>query len=253
MTTWHGRLPHPGTRSTGGIAASRVLCVVAMLVCATSAGLHAQDDPVFHVRPFAGFAMPDHVTTVDEVGIVTPDIDTAESASFGVAVGAKLFTPGLRWEAEYAHRTSNVDGDATIMIPAGIPQVGGLALDLPAHVDGDVSMDSVLFNLAYDFNHAGRLSPFVHAGVGYARVNVESLTFTTAFSAPRVPGAENNGMAYSYGAGVAFRVTTGVAVDVLYRRIEYGSVLTDPSPTGLGKDEFDVALGDLSVGVRLSF
>ena len=253
MTTWNRGLRHTGTRSTAGTAVSRVLCVVAMLVCATSPGLHAQDDPVLHVRPFAGFAMPDRITTVDEVGIVTPDIDTDESVSLGVAVGTKLLTPGLRWEVEYARRTSNVDGDATIMIPAGIPQVGGQALDLPAHVGGDVSMNSMFFNLAYDFNAAGRLSPSVHAGVGYARVSVESLTFTTAFSAPRVPGAENNAIAYSYGAGVAFRLSTNVAVDVLYRRIEYGSVLTEPSPSGLGKDEFDVALGELSVGVRLSF
>lgn len=166
MTTRNEALPHRGMRSTSRIAVSRVLCVVAVMVCATSAGLRAQDDPVFYVRPFAGFTMPDSITTVDEVGIVTPDIDTAESASFGVAVGTTLLTPSLRWGAEYAHRTSNVDGEATIMIPAGIPQVGGVALDLPAHVGGDVSMNSVLFNLAYDFNAAGRLSPFVHAGVG---------------------------------------------------------------------------------------
>ena len=236
-------------------AASRLAAsglAVLALGC-VSLNLHADEERRIHVRPFVGHTAPDKVTTVDAVGIVTPGIAADEGTSFGVAVGTDLVLPGLRWEVEYALRTADVGGDAILNAPAGTP-LGPDAFTLPVHAAGDVDMQSLLLNVAWHFNAAGRVSPFLHAGVGYASVDVGDLTFTSAFPPAVVPGADNDGIVYSYGAGIAFRVTGDIAIDLLYRRVEYGKVFTKPSPIpGLGKDEFEVALGELSVGVRFSF
>ncbi len=197
--------------------------------------------------------MPDKVTTEDEVGIVTADIATEDSASFGISVGTEMFLDDLLWEVEYAHRTADVDGSSFLDVPAGIPLFGGNALTLPTTVKGDVTAQSLMVNVAYLFNSGGRVSPFLQAGVGYAVVDVDSLAFSTDFGDALVPGADNDEVAYSYGVGVAVQVTPSIALDLLYRRIEYGTVYSDPSPTGLGKDEFEVEVGELSLGARFSF
>ncbi len=213
----------------------------------------ADEERRFHVRPFVGYTMPEKVTTEDEVGIVTADIPTENTGSFGVSVGTELFLDGLLWEVEYAHRTSDVDGSSVLDVPAGIDLFGGNAVTLPVHVGGDVTMQSLLLNVAYHLNTGGRASPFLQAGIGYAAVEVDSLAFTTDFGAATVPGAGNDQLAYSYGAGIAFQLTPDIAIDLLYRRVEYGNVYSDPSPTGLGKDKLEVEVGELSVGARFSF
>lgn len=215
---------------------------------------HADEERRFHVRPFVGYTMPDKVTTEDEVGIVTADIPTKKRGSMGVSVGTELFLDGLLWEVEYSHRTSDVDGSAILDVPAGIPLFQGNALELPVHVGGDVVMRSVLLNAAYHFNVGGRVSPFLQVGLGYASVKVDSLTFTVAgFPPTTVPGADNYGLAYSYGAGIAFQLAPDIALDLLYRRVDYGTVYSDPSPSGLGKDKLEVEVGELSLGARFSF
>jgi len=244
MTTSRGR--------AAGIAATLGLALLAL--GSVPHDLHAEEERGFHVRPFVGFTTPDKVTTEDAVGIITRDIPTDDARSFGIAVGTELFLPGLLWEIEYARRTANVDGRAIVDIPPDIPLFNNNALMLPSHIGGDVTMQSLFLNVAYHFNAEGRVSPFLHAGAGYANVDVKSLTFTSEFPPPAlVPGADNHGIAYSYGAGLAFRLTDSVAMDLLYRRVEYGKVYTDPSMTDLGRDEFEVATGELSLGVRFSF
>ena len=238
-------------KATASRLAASGLAVLALGI--VSLDLHAGEERRVHVRPFMGHTAPDKVTTVDAVGIVTPGIAAEDGNSFGVSVGTDLFMPGLRWEVEYARRTADVGGDAILNAPAGTP-LGADAFTLPVHAAGDVDMQSLLLNVAWHFNAAGSVSPFLHAGVGYASVDVGDLTFTSAFPPAVVPGAGNDGIVYSYGVGIAFRVTEHVALDLLYRRVEYGRVFTKPSPiAGLGKDEFDVALGELSVGARFSF
>ena len=227
------------------------LVVLALGVVSTD--LYADEERRVHVRPFVGHTAPDKVTTIDAVDIVTPGIATDDGTSFGVSAGTDLlFLPGLRWEVEYARRTADVGGDAILNAPAGTLDAD--AFTLPVHAAGDVTMQSLLLNVAWHFNAAGSVSPFLHAGVGYASVDVGDLTFTSAFSPAVVPGADNDGIVYSYGVGIAFHLTDNVALDLLYRRVEYGRVFTKPSPIpGLGKDEFEVALGELSVGARFSF
>ena len=236
--------------------ASQPLALGLALLALGSASIESRADEErrFHVRPFVGYTMPDKVTTEDEVGIVTADIPTENSGSFGVSVGTELFLDGLLWEVEYAHRTSDVDGSSILDVPAGIPLFQGNALELPVHVGGDVTMQSLMLNVAYHFDAGGRVSPFLQVGLGYAAVEVDSLTFTVpGFDPATVPGADNDELAYSYGAGIAFQLTPDITLDLLYRRVDYGKVYSDPSPTGLGKDKLEVEVGELSVGARFSF
>ena len=244
------------TRSlTAGAIAHRPLALGLAVLLLGSAAVesHADEERRFHVRPFVGYAMPDKVTTEDEVGIVTADIATEDSASFGISIGTEMFLDHLLWEVEYAHRKADVDGSSFLDVPAGIPLFGGDALTLPTTVKGDVTAQSLMLNVAYFFNLGGKISPFLQAGVGYATVEVDSLAFSTDFGDALVPGADNDQVAYGYGVGVAVQVAPNIALDLLYRRIDYGTVYSDPSPTGLGKDEFNVEVGEISLGARISF
>jgi len=130
----------PATRSlTAGAIAHRPLALGLAVLLLGSAAVesHADEERRFHVRPFVGYAMPDKVTTEDEVGIVTADIATEDSASFGISIGTEMFLDHLLWEVEYAHRKADVDGSSFLDVPAGIPLFGGDALTLPTTVKGD--------------------------------------------------------------------------------------------------------------------
>ena len=91
-------------------------------------------------------------------GTLSSDLGFAVSG----AVGYK-FTSNLRAEGEIAYRSNDLDAVT----------VGGFGLTSSAAVDGSVSVLSGLASGYFDIPLGGRITPFVGAGIGVARVNVD--------------------------------------------------------------------------------
>lgn len=181
-----------------------------------------------------GIAMPKDSDATDPdwiaagVPMITFDADT------GFALGAAIgyaFNQYARLEAELAYQKNDLD-------KAGVP---GVSID----VSGDVEIFSIMANGYIDFANDTALTPFISAGLGFARVDVSRIT------TPLAPGVWLNGgrdtvFAYNLGAGVGFAVTEQVTIDFKYRYF----ATEDPK---IVNTEIDVGSHNLYAGIRYSF
>lgn len=118
-------------------------------------------------------------------------------------------------------------------------------------------------NLYYDVNTGTKFTPFIGAGAGMAHVKVAStaqgLVEKEAFS---IGGsASDNNFAWNVGAGLAYNISDSIALDIMYRYTDLGSVKsTDTIAMGdllkrtLATDaKFDVATHEVMFGARYRF
>ena len=229
---------------------------IALLTVMTTAVQAADDSYSFYVKPSLGYTMPENVDIVDDVNVSTPDVDTENAASYAIAMGAHdVFVPRLGFEVEYAKRGFDIDGSSTTTFPAGVVPFAPNGLSTASQVTGDVDIESLMLNVSYSFPVTEKLSLFVQGGVGVADVDVGTLSFNTT----HVPGSSNVETAFSYGAGFNYQVTDRMKIEMLYRRLDLGSVETDPSPflndagIFLGKDHFDVKMDEVTLGLKYTF
>jgi opacity protein-like surface antigen len=80
---------------------------------------------------------------------------------------------------------------------------------------GELSILSVLINGYYDFNNRSAFTPYVSAGIGFSRIQVNDLI---------IPGAgipytddDDNVFSYQLGLGVAYEIDENVSIDLGYR------------------------------------
>ena len=110
-------------------------------------------------------------------------LDLKDSAFGAAGVGYDLGN-GLRFEGEMTYTKADVEkasGDASTL--------GGFA------------------NVVYDFNTPGRVKPFVGAGVGVARVKLDSGPVDDS----------DTGFAYQAKAGVSYKVNARLTAEAAYR------------------------------------
>ena len=122
------------------------------------------------------------------------DMDDGWAAGIG---GGYEFANGLRAEGELLYLSNDLDSDV---------------------VDGETKTTGAFANVAYDFNRAGRIRPFVGAGVGFAQVDYDDGTVDD----------DDIGFAYQAKAGLAYDINERMTTEVAYRYIgvtdvEFGS------------------------------
>lgn len=181
-----------------------------------------------------GMAMPkdSDATDPDWIAAGIPRITFDADTGFAIAASAGYaFNRYTRLEAELAFQKNDLD-------KAGIL---GVSFD----ASGDVEIFSMLLNGYLDFANETVLTPFITAGVGFARVDVSRITF------PLFPGVWLNGgrdtvFAYQVGAGVGFAVTNQVTIDFKYRYF----ATEDPK---IVNTKMDLGSHNLYAGIRCSF
>ncbi|HDY2938059.1 TPA: porin family protein, partial [Escherichia coli] len=103
--------------------------------------------------------------------------------------------------------------------------------DHAGHSDlkNEVSVNSLMLNAYYDFRNDSAFTPWVSAGIGYARIHQESTGSGSwdygygervRYSISRSGSADN--FAWSIGAGVRYDVTPDIALDLSYRYLDAG-------------------------------
>jgi outer membrane protein OmpA-like peptidoglycan-associated protein len=200
----------------------KLLCTLALAALMASMASQAQAREGWYVRGDLGYSVDGQLDTSFDTGdvdiarvqggpqalIVNQQFDFDDDFMADVGVGHS-FGNGFRLEGELAHRRNDISGE-----------------------DADIKADSLMFNGFYDFNHDGRLQPYLGVGAGYARVDVED--------------ENDSSWAWQAMAGVAMPINDKLTFDAAYRlfRVE------DLDFSGIDADYEHQAV---TVGLRYQF
>lgn len=138
-------------------------------------GWYGRVDAGYSINGQVDVSLFDGETT--QSGTADLDDDWMADAGVGYAYGN-----GFRSEVEFAYRTN----------------------DLGSPASGGIDAKSVMINGFYDFNRGGRFQPYLGLGVGYARVEPDSIDSDSAF-------------AYQGLAGVGVAINDRLMFDAGYR------------------------------------
>lgn len=192
------------------------------------------------------------------------DADKSIYPSISAAIGfdfSKISNVNARAELEYTYKdkakfspsinkaTIESEGNSeTIDAPEGIS----------SFFINELRTQSLMFNAYYDFKNASKFTPYVSAGAGVTRVK-NTQTLNPQFSEEANLGLSDtsNSFTWSAGAGVAYKVTENVALDLTYRYVDAGEIEFKNKNVQLGgfdlKSTADLTSHDYSLGIRYNF
>lgn len=228
--------------------------VTALLLASSAPGLAA---PPLYVRAAVGFEESGDVT-VEDLNCAS----TAPPALFGCVVGSDGRPIGARGDF----------GDSAAFEIAGGVELGrrtrlelalasrpGLELDAEANflgvegeqpVRADAESLSALLVVALDLGRPHwRLQPFVAAGAGVARNEIDEVTYAFpglgAEAVTVVRGGEHDDFAWSAAAGASYRLTESAFLELAIRHTDLGEIRTDAGEAtvvrGSGTFTLDIA------------
>lgn len=152
---------------------------------------------------------------------------------FSPAVGVSMPTIGgaVRAELEY-----NINEDAKENMSVGKNgPIGKMKLET----------QSIMVNAYYDFNTNTAFTPYVGAGIGYAKVKGSLSSSVLSMD------TDDTNFAWQVGAGVAYALNDNVSLDLGYRYTDMGDISKQYSTTNDYK--IDVDSHELLLGARYSF
>ncbi len=159
----------------------------------------------------------------------------------GIFVGYDFyhkFDVPIRTEIEYALR-SDWTGDEDYHV--GTDRI---------NLDAKVNVQTLLFNVYYDFRNSSDFTPYVGAGVGMAFVRgfatADRYTAAGAHVAHASAEGYSTSFAWQIGGGVAYALTENVSADLGYRYLGLGHSGDDIIGGYSGAHEF-------SLGIRFTF
>jgi opacity protein-like surface antigen len=220
--------------------------------------------PSWYVRLDGGYAVHDdpEMTEIGIYDLVDEQIDDTWTLGGGIGY---YFTPTIRGDITYDHR---FEADAS-----------GTLLDHYAALDGPrsfgIESDVVLFNLYYDFNRAGRINPYIGAGLGFTfNRTTTGVAGSTCGCTGEIEEGDNFDVAGALMAGFSAKLRGGQTVtggsskdgpmvvdtgrnlylDVGYRFLYLGGVATGPivttEPIAEDPTVEDIRAHEFRVGLR---
>ncbi|WP_137565724.1 outer membrane protein, partial [Escherichia coli] len=136
--------------------------------------------------------------------------------------------------------------------------VGGAEFD---DAQNKLSVNTLMLNAYYDFRNSSAFTPWISAGLGYARVHHKTSYIYTDNSpagsevySASASKYENN-LAWSLGVGVKYDVTQDFSLDLSYRYLDAGdSTLTYKDEDGAKyKSSVDVRSNEFMLGATYNF
>ncbi len=222
------------------------------LVASAQTGAMAQDSGYYGAIG-AGIALGNDETDFenrDGADVVpsafTSNLELDDNITIYGAIG-KYFQGGVRGELELATRTQDVDSiDGDGLGFGGFPVSDEVAL-------GDFTVTTLMVNVFKDFNvdAAGRLTPYLGAGIGAAKVRAEfdNIAFADVLDSGDSPAAgyavftqsDDYTIALQGMAGLTFDFTDNMMIDVRYKYL------------GTGKAEYDSVINARDVAVESNY
>jgi opacity protein-like surface antigen len=168
------------------------------------------------------------VTDSTEPGM-TVDIESDAGLALGVAVGYG-FANNTRIEGEISYQKNDLDK--------------GSVWGFDTALTGDTSSLAFLLNGYYDFKNTSPFTPFITAGIGMAKVEVNDMNVSGYDSYGE--NDDDTVFAYQFGGGVSYAVNEKVNIDVKYRY--FGT--SDPEFDSV---DAEYSSHNLYAGVRVAF
>lgn len=185
-------------------------------------------DPGFYVTGSAGLVMP-RDSDLDGTGVNTSaSLDKGWGAFLGAGYG---WANGIRGELEFGHQSVGVDS------------VGGAAGST-----GDYKVWSAMANVLYDFRMGLPVVPYIGAGIGVARLDLDGVGPVAGSS---IDQAEN-AFAYQAMAGLGYALTEQLTASLGYKYFAVPDASSYTTGTGTSVDS-DYASHNVLVGLRYSF
>ena len=185
------------------------------------------------------------------------DADETIYPNISAAIGfdfSKVSKVNARAELEYTYKdkatfapniSSAIFNGVEVQAPEGIP----------SFLVNELRTQSLMLNGYYDFKNKSKFTPYLSAGVGVSRIENKVSINPEAFgTSENITTDTNNNFTWTAGAGVAYKVTENVALDLAYRYVDAGE--TDVSQSFEGaklKNTADLVSHDYSLGVRYNF
>lgn len=161
---------------------------------------------------------------------------------FRLAYGA-IFPAGdnnVRAEIEYGY-----NGKVKL---SETDKIDGISL----HGNSNTKSQAVMLNGYFDFNTGTAFTPYVGAGIGYARLkNTSTVEARLGDLSETISSSKSKGnFAWQVGAGVSYAVNSNVDIDLAYRFMDYGKVKHNV-------DDYSFKVkqrgNEFSLGVRYNF
>lgn len=153
----------------------------------------------------------------------------------------------FRVEARVSHR--NNDSNNTRM---GFSPLAGM--DVTGTIDGELSSTSVTVEGFYDFANQTAFTPYLKAGLGFARSSYEASLFVKEFNASFDYEKETSTeFVWNIGAGVSYQLTLTTDLFAEYQLQSLGEVRTavDSSGDTIGNDDY--LMQEVNIGIRYHF
>lgn len=172
------------------------------------------------------------------------DFDDEDGWTGSVALGYDWSGMGvdLRTELEYS-MYSDIDYDAQNSTVAGF-----------AKMNADIDVQTIMFNLYYDFENSTSFTPYIGLGAGYAMIDCD-VNYGTGYNAAANVAdgnADTTNFAWSATAGLAYELTEMIDLDFQVRYVDFGD--TDTYETGAYKFKAtNLSSTDALVGLRFTF
>ncbi len=175
-------------------------------------------------------------------GSITGDVEF--DTGYGVSGALGHAWGPFRLEGEISYRKNDLDQvDVTSLTVAGVifTALGSASLG------GDVSSLGFMANGYYDFDTGGPWVPFVGAGIGGARLNVD---ITSVAGVATIYDESDTVFAYQAGAGIGYKFTPKIMANLSYRF--FGTI--DPTfDDGVDKIEAEYRSHNIWAGLIVRF
>jgi len=170
--------------------------------------------------------------------------DSGATFAAGAAVGYAFEMP-LRAELEYTYRTQ--------FHHEKNPTNNG------SHdVNVDTQTQTLMVNGYYDFHNGTGCTPFLSAGIGWARHTTDAPAYPATGGMPLYRSVEQtvDRFAWSLGAGLAFDLTEAMTLDVQYRHLDLGRGEWQNHAASTGDTGYfraDLTSNEVLFGLRYAF
>lgn len=229
---------------------SRRVFSLALCALAFNAGLAAAAEPEFYLAGRTGVSsegFDNAKARGDTTGDATAYYDSHDSdlvAVGAVAVGYTFEMP-LRAEIEYAYRTTFQHDKR--------PTNNG-----SHNVNLDTQTQTLMLNGYYDFRNESFCTPFLGAGIGWARHATDATAYpvppqTSFYESDR---KSVNRFAWTLGGGLAFDLSEALILDVQYRYVDLGKGKWQNHLIGgndTGHYQADLSAHEALLGLRYRF
>lgn len=175
------------------------------------------------------------VNTFDRLNLDRKKNDTVAGLRIAYGVNIPLWSNNMRAELEYGFN--------------GKAKLDGHSFSPNVNYKSDIKSQFLMANVYYDFDLDSDWTPYVGAGIGYARVkasnNISSAGQTDSFS------KSSGNFAWNLTAGITYDLTEDFSIDASYRYMDYGKAKANGETKSYRiNSESKVRSNELNLGIR---